>query len=94
MWSLLPEQTDARRAFEIMAVDFSGGLSSPVEIAVDGPSGVEAWVTGDQAVARTVSSGDAVLKETLESGERELRLVAAQAAIASPAEEFEVRRVR
>ena len=46
------------------------------------------------AVARTVSSVYAVLQATLESGERELRLVAAQDAIASPAEEFEVRRVR
>jgi len=34
--STLPEDTDARQAFEIMAADFSGGLSSPVEIAVDG----------------------------------------------------------
>ncbi len=46
------------------------------------------------AVSRTVSSVYAVLKETLESGERELRLVAAQDAIASPAEEFAVRQVR
>ena len=37
------------------------------------------------AVARTVSSVYAVLQATLESGERELRLVAAQDAIASPA---------
>ncbi|MFD1946368.1 pyridoxal kinase PdxY [Nocardioides aestuarii] len=46
------------------------------------------------AVGRTVSSVYAVLRDTLESGERELRLVAAQDAIASPAEEFEVTRVR
>ena len=48
----------------------------------------------DVALARTVSSVFAVLKATLESGERELRLVAAQDAIASPACEFEVQRVR
>ena len=36
----------------------------------------------------------AVLKETLDSGERELRLIAAQDAIASPACEFEVEQVR
>ena len=48
----------------------------------------------DVALARTVSSVFAVLKETLESGERELRLIDAQEAIASPACEFEVRRVR
>ncbi len=36
----------------------------------------------------------AVLKATLESGERELRIVAAQDAIAHPAREFEVEQVR
>ncbi len=47
-----------------------------------------------EALARTVSSVYAVLKATLESGERELRLIAAQDAIANPACEFEVRQVR
>ena len=46
------------------------------------------------ALARTASSVYAVLRATLESGERELRLVAAQDAIAEPACEFEVRQVR
>ena len=46
------------------------------------------------AVERTVSSVFAVLKETLDSGERELRLLAAQDAIASPGADFEARRVR
>ncbi len=46
------------------------------------------------ALARTASSVFAVLKATLESGERELRLIAAQASIADPACEFEVRQVR
>jgi pyridoxine kinase len=46
------------------------------------------------ALARTASSVFAVLKETLDSGERELRLIAAQDAIASPACEFEVAQVR
>lgn len=47
-----------------------------------------------EALARTASSVYAVLKETLESGERELRLIAAQDAIANPTCEFEVRQVR
>ncbi len=47
-----------------------------------------------EALARTASSVYAVLKETLASGERELRLIAAQDAIADPACEFEVRQVR
>ena len=47
-----------------------------------------------EALARTSSSVFAVLKATLESGERELRLIAAQDAIADPACEFAVRQVR
>jgi pyridoxine kinase len=52
--------------------------------------------TGSAATAleRTASSVFAVLKETLDSGERELRLVAAQDAIASPAGEFTAEQVR
>jgi pyridoxine kinase len=46
------------------------------------------------ALARAASSVYAVLKATLESGERELRLIAAQDAIADPACEFEVHQVR
>lgn len=46
------------------------------------------------ALARTASSVFAVLQATLDSGERELRIIAAQDAIAHPACEFEVRRVR
>jgi pyridoxine kinase len=46
------------------------------------------------ALARTTSSVYAVLAETLVSGERELRIIAAQDAIASPACEFEVTQVR
>jgi pyridoxine kinase len=47
-----------------------------------------------EALARTASSVHAVLTETLASGERELRIVAVQDAIASPACEFEVEQVR
>ena len=47
-----------------------------------------------EALARTASSVFAVLQETLDSGERELRLVAAQDDIAAPACEFEVEQVR
>ncbi len=50
--------------------------------------------SAQQAVERTVSSVYAVLQQTLESGERELRLVDAQDAIAAPAGEFTARRVR
>ncbi|MDN5746074.1 MAG: pyridoxal kinase, partial [Nocardioidaceae bacterium] len=46
------------------------------------------------ALSRTVASVYDVLKATLESGERELRLIAAQEAIAQPDERFEVTRLR
>ncbi len=46
------------------------------------------------ALARTASSVFAVLQATLDSGERELRLIAAQDHIAEPACEFEVEQVR
>lgn len=47
-----------------------------------------------EALARTTSSVFNVLRATLESGERELQLVAAQDVIADPPCEFEVRQVR
>ncbi|GAA1531773.1 pyridoxal kinase PdxY [Nocardioides humi] len=46
------------------------------------------------ALGRTVASVYDVLSATLESGERELRLIAAQDAIAVPDERFEVARLR
>ena len=46
------------------------------------------------ALASTASSVYAVLEATVASGERELRIVAAQDAIAHPAREFEVEQVR
>jgi len=45
------------------------------------------------ALARTASSVFAVLRQTLDSGDRELRLIDAQDAIADPACEFEVEQV-
>ena len=50
--------------------------------------------SAQQAVERTVSSVFAVLQQTLASGERELRLVDAQDAIASPDSEFTAKQVR
>ena len=46
------------------------------------------------ALARTAASVFALLEETLRSGERELRLVAAQDAFVDPPTSFEVNRVR
>ena len=58
------------------------------------PGKKPAGETAADALARTASSVFAVLRTTHESGERELRLVAAQDAIASPAGEFAVEQVR
>jgi pyridoxine kinase len=46
------------------------------------------------AVARTTASIFAVLEATIAAGTREIQLIAAQDAIASPPERFEVRRLR
>jgi len=37
--STMPEDAPSRQAFEILASEFSGGLSSPVEVVVDGDAG-------------------------------------------------------
>ena len=51
--STLPEETDSARAFTVLADEFAGGLTSPVEIAVEGGdvagtlSAVQGAVAGD-----------------------------------------------
>ena len=72
-----------------MKANGSGDLTSALFTAHLHESGSPA-----EALARTASSVYAVLSATLDSGERELRLIAAQDAIASPACEFEVQQVR
>ena len=46
------------------------------------------------ALTRTTGSVFAVLEATLAAGTRELQIIAAQDAIASPPERFEARRLR
>lgn len=67
----------------------SGDLTSALFTAHLGETGSPA-----EALARTASSVYAVLSATLESGEQELRIVAAQDAIAHPSCEFEVEQLR
>ena len=67
------------------------GPSSRARSRVERPS---SRGSSADALASTVSSVYAVLKATLDSGERELRIIAAQGAIADPAREFEVEQVR
>jgi pyridoxine kinase len=67
----------------------SGDLTAALFTAHLGETGSPA-----EALARTASSVYAVLAATVESGEQELRIVAAQDAIAHPPCEFEVERVR
>jgi pyridoxine kinase len=72
-----------------MKANGSGDITSALFTAHLRESGSAA-----EALARTASSVYAVLQATVDSGERELRLIAAQDAIAAPACEFEVARVR
>jgi len=52
--STLPQDFASKEAFDVLAADFAGGLSSPVEIAVDGPA-------ADAGVAASVARlGDAL----------------------------------
>ena len=72
-----------------MKANGSGDITSALFTAHLRESGSAA-----EALAHTASSVYAVLQATVDSGERELRLIAAQDAIAAPACEFEVARVR
>jgi pyridoxine kinase len=72
-----------------MKVNGSGDLTSALFTAHLKETGSAA-----DALAATASSVYAVLSATLESGERELRIIAAQDAIAHPDCEFEVEQVR
>lgn len=90
----------------MLAVDDTGGylVTTPrLPMKANGSGDITAAMftahlheTGDamESLARTTSSVYAVLQATLESGERELRLIQAQAAIAEPAKEFVIERVR
>jgi pyridoxine kinase len=64
--------------------DVTSALFTAHFLATDAPT----------ALARTAASVFALLEETLRSGERELRLVAAQDAFVDPPTTFEVRRIR
>ncbi|MGN0064590.1 MAG: pyridoxal kinase PdxY [Nocardioides sp.] len=67
----------------------SGDITAALFTAHLGETGSHA-----EALARTASTVFNVLQATLDSGERELRLIAAQDVIASPPMEFEVTQVR
>ena len=96
----------ADEAIEMLAVTDAGAwlVSTPrLPMKANGSGDITAALftahlhgTGSaaDALGRTASSVFAVLKQTLDSGERELRLVDAQEAIAAPACEFEVTQVR
>ena len=91
---------------EMLAVDDRGGwiVQTPLlPMKANGSGDVTAALftahyrrTGDaaDALARTASSVFDLLRNTHESGERELRLVESQDAYADPRMQFEVRRVR
>ena len=53
--STLPDDTPSKRAFEVLATEFAGGLTSPVEIAVDADA-------ADPAVAAAVTELQGLLE--------------------------------
>ena len=97
---------DGSSTIEMLAVDDAGAwiVQTPhLPIKANGSGDVTSALfpahyreTGSAAtaLARTASSVFDRLQATIDSGERELRLVAAQDAIAAPACEFEVEQVR
>lgn len=97
---------DAEDALDVVAVadDGAWAVTTPrLPIAPNGCGDVTAALylahlrtTGSAplALARTTASIFAVLEATIAAGTREIQLIAAQDAIASPPERFEVRRLR
>ena len=79
--STLPENTDARRAFTIMAEDFSGGLDSPVEIAVDADISSHAIQAGIDELQAALARDDAFAPSQVETNSaRDLAVVSAPTA--------------
>ena len=54
--STLPDSFESKTAFETLAANFSGGLSTPVEIVVDGPTDAKAVADGIEALRRSLAS--------------------------------------
>ncbi|WP_300678187.1 pyridoxal kinase PdxY [Nocardioides sp.] len=98
--------TSSAREIDLVAVDADGAwaITTPLlPISPNGGGDVTAAVylahllsTGStpEALGRTANTLFAILERTLESGRRELELVASQDDIAAPPARFEVRRLR
>jgi len=56
--STLPDSFESKQAFEALAKDFSGGLSSPVEIVIDGPIDDPAVQAGMRNIQTALSNDD------------------------------------
>jgi RND superfamily putative drug exporter len=78
--STLPANTDARRAFAIMARDFSGGLDSPVEIAIDADLSSPEIRAGIDQLRSAIARDPAFGPSRVENNGRDLALVSAPTA--------------
>ena len=65
--SMLPADTNAHRAFVIMAEDFSAGLDSPVEIAIDGDLSSPAIQAGIDDLRAAITQDPAFGASSLET---------------------------
>ena len=54
--STLPESFESKKGFEALAKDFSGGLSSPVEVVIDGPADDQAVQAGVQRLQASLDT--------------------------------------
>ncbi len=54
--STLPDSFEAKQAFETLAANFSGGLSSPVEVVIDGPADAPTVQSGVERIRAALAS--------------------------------------
>ncbi len=76
--STLPDSFEAKKAFQVLAREFAGGLSSPVEIVVDGPIDDPAVQSGmERLQASLASDGQFGPTQVQVNPARDLALIAA-----------------
>lgn len=56
--STIPTEFQSRQAFDVLTANFAGGLSSPVEVAVDGPATDPGVVAAVEQLSRAMAGDD------------------------------------
>jgi RND superfamily putative drug exporter len=79
--STLPDDFASKRGFTVLATEFSGGLTAPVEVVVDGPAGDPAVRQGVERLRALLAADRGFGPSTVEvSDARDLSLVSASVA--------------